>query len=148
MRTYKHSELDWKRFDELGRRLVGKKYVFGAEVNLLDGNPDNIKEIDCSELIEWMFRRHGITVPDGSYNQAKVSTKIIGQILVGDLAFKADPETGAIHHVGVCLNDKEILEAKGKNYGVVVTPIQKFMASSHFSHFARLNCITTEEAVC
>lgn len=141
----KHSEIEWSKLVRLGRALVGKPYILGAEVDLNDPNPEHIKALDCSELVELLFHQIGITVPDGSYNQAKVCRKTgasgYDDLLVGDLAFKAVPETGVIHHVGIFIGDNTILEAKGRLYGTVLTPVEQFKASSHFAYFARLNSI-------
>lgn len=136
----KHSEINWARFIELGKKLVGKPYNFGVEVNLKESNPDNLPALDCSELIEWIYAQVGISVPDGSYNQFKVSKSFFGDPLIGDLGFKWIPETQSIHHVGVWLGDS-VLEAKGKLWGVVLTPRSEFEHSSHFAMWKRLQSI-------
>lgn len=138
----KHSEINWPKLIDLGLKLVGTPYVFGAEVNLKDPDISHIKAIDCSELIEYLFAQIGIQVPDGSYNQAKVCRKIqAGEILIGDLIFLWNPENEVIHHVGINLGEGRILEAKGKAYGVVITPIPRLLHSSHFAFFGRLKQI-------
>lgn len=138
----KHSEINWARLIELGNKLVGKPYVFGAEVDPNNPNPDDIKAIDCSELVEWLFAQIGITVPDGSYNQAKMCVKVEEKdVLIGDLGFKWDPETQAIHHVGIHIGNKQVLEAKGKRWGVVITGLDSYMASAHFAFWGRLKSV-------
>jgi len=139
----KHSQINWAHLITLGKKLVGKPYVLGAEVNLKDPDTDHIKAIDCSEIVEWLFAQINIAVPDGSYNQAKVVTRISpGQpILIGDLGFKWNPENEGIHHVGIFIGDDTILEAKGKKWGVVLTPVKDFTASEHFAFWGRLKDI-------
>jgi cell wall-associated NlpC family hydrolase len=141
--TVKHSEVNWSHLIGLGKKLVGKPYNLGSEVNLKDPEPDHIKAIDCSELVEWLFAQIGITVPDGSYNQARVVNRLApdAQILIGDLGFKWDPDTEVIHHVGIHIGDNTVLEAKGKNWGVVLTPLDKYVASHHFAFWGRLKSI-------
>ena len=39
----------------------------------------------------------------------------------GDLLFKGSP--GSISHVGICISPTEIIEAKGRDYGVVISDI-------------------------
>lgn len=124
----------------LGKQLQGKPYKFGQEVNLKETDPAKIEAIDCSELVEWLYAQVGITVPDGSYNQFKVSRPITGAPLLGDLGFKWIPETQSIHHVGVFIGEG-VLEAKGKDFGVVITPKEKYEASSHFAMWRRLSQI-------
>jgi cell wall-associated NlpC family hydrolase len=40
---------------------IGDRYVFGAETNLSDANPDTF---DCSELVQWAAHQAGVTVLD------------------------------------------------------------------------------------
>jgi len=136
----KHSEVHWATFINLGKQLVGKPYRFGEEVNLKETDPANIKAIDCSELVEWLFAQVGIIVPDGSYNQFKVSNPVQGDIKIGDLGFKWVPETKSIHHVGVWIGDT-VLEAKGKDFGVVLTPRADYEKSTHFAMWRRLTAV-------
>ena len=138
--TKKHSEINWARFNTLATQLVGKPYVFGAETDLDDGDPSHIKELDCSELVEWLFSQVGIAVPDGSYYQFKASSPISGNPIIGDLGFKWIPETHSVHHVGIYLKD-QVIEAKGKAWGTVLTPRQEYEASTHFAMWRRLNAI-------
>ena len=134
----KHSEINWARFVQLGKQLLGIKYVFGAETNLKDSDPTHIKELDCSELVEWLFAQIGLNVPDGSYNQFKVSKPITGDPQIGDLGFKWIPETESVHHVGVWIGDG-VLEAKGKKWGTVLTSRKDFENSPDWAMWRRLN---------
>lgn len=136
----KDSEINWTKFIGLGKKLLGKPYKFGAEINLNDPDPSHIKAIDCSELVEWLYAQIGIQVPDGSYNQFKVSHPIEGAPRVGDLGFKWIPETQSIHHVGIWIGES-VLEAKGKDYGVVLTERKDYESSSHFAMWRRLSSI-------
>jgi cell wall-associated NlpC family hydrolase len=136
----KHSEVNWAKFVQLGKQLVGKPYNFGIEVDLREHDPAKLKALDCSELIEWLFAQIEIAVPDGSYNQFKVSVPVTGDLLIGDLGFKWHPDNQVIHHVGVWLGDK-VLEAKGKAWGVVLTSKEQFQASIDWAMWRRLNKI-------
>ena len=135
----KHSELDWTKFIRLGKALVGKPYVFGAEINLRESDPAILKAIDCSELTEWLFFQGlGLSLPDGSYNQAKVINRLVEPpLLIGDLGFKWNPENEVIHHVGVYIGEETVLEAKGKAFGTVLTPLAQYIGSAHFAYWGR-----------
>lgn len=149
----KHSELNWAHFIDMGKKLVGKPYVFGSEVNLSDQDPTKIKGIDCSELVEYLYAnlqkvdgsRAGLSMPDGSYNQAKVCRKLTfipndlktDVLLLGDLGFKCEPQTGSIHHVGIFIGEGKVLEAKGKDFGVVLTDFSDYESSPHFAYWGR-----------
>lgn len=148
----KHSDINWARMIDAGKKLVGKPYIFGAEVNLSNPDPTHITAIDCSELVEYLFAnvqtidgaRAGLAMPDGSYNQAKVCRRLnfapdvqSDALLLGDLGFKWFPETQAIHHVGIFVGEGKVLEAKGKSWGVVLTPFADYVSSGHFAFWAR-----------
>lgn len=148
----KHSDINWAHLIEMGKKLVGKPYVFGAEINLSEQDATKIKAIDCSELVEYLFAnlqkidgtRAGLTMPDGSYNQAKMCRRLEFKagitsdvLLIGDLGFKWEPETEAIHHVGIFVGNGEVLEAKGKKWGVVLTKFSDYEQSDHFAFWGR-----------
>lgn len=135
----KHSEVNWARLISLGKQLVGKPYNFGEEVSLNETDPSRLKALDCSELVEWLFKQVNVPCPDGSYNQFKVS-KQVTELKLGDLGFKWIPETKSIHHVGIWLGDT-VLEAKGKQWGVVLTTREAYEASPHFAMWRRLSSI-------
>lgn len=98
-------------------RQVGKRYVFGHEVRLDDPHPT---AFDCSELTQWAYHQVGITIPDGSFNQARFGEAIdlhAAQRTQGALVFIA--HNGAVKHVGTSLGDGTVVEAKGRLFGVV-----------------------------
>ena len=133
----KYTDIDWNKFSTLGKALVGKPYVFGAETNLNDPDPAHITALDCSELIEWLYHQVGIPMPDGSYNQDTLCKSYTGELLVGDLGFKWHPDTHVIHHVGTYIGENMVLEAKGKAWGVILTSISAFMHVPDWAHWSR-----------
>lgn len=134
----RYDEIDWKTFLEIGKKQVGKPYRFGHEVDLNETDSDKIAAFDCSELVQYLYKRIGLYIEDGSYNQAKYVRAVPkDNVKVGDLGFKADPENGTIHHVGLYYGEGLVLEAKGKSWGVVLTPRSDYEASSHFLKWGR-----------
>lgn len=99
--------------------LVGTKYTWGGN-NLKKG-------IDCSAMVQQIYRRFGYQIPRTAEQQATQSgckmIKDLSKVKIGDaLYFKNDK--GHIHHVAIVTGrDKYgrpiITHAKGKNYGVV-----------------------------
>lgn len=132
----KDSEIHWPEFVRLARMLVGKPYVFGAETDLGDPDPAHIQALDCSELVEWLYAQIGLVMPDGSYNQFKATVPVTGVPRAGDLGFKWVVETQTIHHVAVCIGDV-LVEAKGKSWGTIYTPIEAFQANPEFAGWRR-----------
>lgn len=142
----KHSDINWAHFVKDGLALVGKKYNFGEEVKLDERDTSKITAIDCSELVEWLYYGltlvaggpAGLAMPDGSYNQAKLCRHVSKDtLLIGDLGFKWHPDTQAIHHVGVYVGDGRVLEAKGRDFGVVITPLDEYVKTSHWAFWGR-----------
>lgn len=71
--------------------------------------------VDCSGFTQVLFKCMGISLPRDAYQQAGVgeSVDFLQQAQPGDLAF-FDNEEGRIYHVGVLLNDHEIVHAFGE----------------------------------
>jgi cell wall-associated NlpC family hydrolase len=99
----------------------GDRYVFGAETNLNDPNPNTF---DCSELVQWAAHQAGVTVPDGTMNQVPFFRQKGTEISVD----KALRTRGALlfrpGHVAISLGDGRTIEAKGSAYGVNVFSAQ------------------------
>ena len=110
---------------------VGKPYVFGAEAALDDPDP---AAFDCSELTQWAAHQSGLMLPDGAAGQYRYcrdagTTMSVEDALrtPGALLFTFDGEPGptggepARAHVAISLGDGRTVEARGRDYGVVVT---------------------------
>jgi len=71
--------------------------------------------IDCSGLMQQLFRLHGIALPRDAHQQATVGSDVllIGEAQPGDLAF-FDNNEGRITHVGLYLGQGLILHASGR----------------------------------
>ncbi|HEX8347886.1 MAG TPA: transglycosylase SLT domain-containing protein, partial [Actinoplanes sp.] len=54
------------RFLEVARAQIGDRYVFGAEADLKDADPE---VFDCSELTQWAAEQAGVELPDGATQQ-------------------------------------------------------------------------------
>lgn len=80
--------------------LWGGKTVFGA---------------DCSGLCQTVFKTHGLPLLRDAYQQATQGTPVdfLQEARPGDLAFFDNAE-GKITHVGILLNEQEIIHASGK----------------------------------
>lgn len=142
-----HTKFDVEQFVADGKKLIGKPYKFGDKPDWKIP-PELVVDLDCSGLVCYLFGRVGISVVEGSYNQANACNKLIGdELLVGDLLFKWIPETGVIHHVGVYLGDRQVLEAKGKAWGVILTPLATFMGSPQYAWAGRLKVLCDDKSV-
>jgi cell wall-associated NlpC family hydrolase len=101
------------------RRHQGRDYVFGAEANAADPDPD---ALDCSELVQWAHGRSGAgDFVDGSANQYRSCRPIpVSQARTtkGALVFVTDNGNPAsIHHVGISLGNGTTAEAQSTKTG-------------------------------
>lgn len=133
--------------------LVGKQYVLGAEVDLNKIKPDMklidlygiVQKVDCSELVQVVYKyAAGKVFTDLAANQYVASEKIVPvkgaySLATGDLCFLANnpAQQNSIGHVGIYIGGDLIVEAKGKNYGVVVSTVQQWQAKSTFAGWRR-----------
>ncbi len=122
-------------------KQVGKSYRLGAEVPLLIenvGNPyanKDVREWDCSELVQsglWVAGVDKIgdcplAQYDGAWKQFEKARQIpldVARSLPGALVFAQNNPQHPKHigHVAIVIAKDTIVEARGKDYGVVIGP--------------------------
>jgi cell wall-associated NlpC family hydrolase len=117
----------------------GDTYVYGAEADLDDSNPDTF---DCSELTQWAADQAGVTIPDGAMYQY-LDLKSQGELMSVDEAlhtkgallfyFSSEPTADGGRpseaHVAISLGDGRTIEARGSSYGV-----NEFPAEGRFNY--------------
>lgn len=71
--------------------------------------------IDCSGFVQQVFKHFGINIPRDAHLQAEKGDTLgfLQEARTGDLAF-FDDVNGQIIHVGILLNDHQIIHASGK----------------------------------
>ena len=70
--------------------------------------------IDCSGLIQIIYRIFNINLPRDADKQSKIGEKIhLNEISSGDLAFFKN-DKGEIIHVGICNENRDIIHASGQ----------------------------------
>lgn len=107
---------------EVAISAVGKPYVWGAN------GPD---AFDCSGFVLWVWRRCGLDVKDTTAAWLyKMTVQVTGEYRAGDIVTLRNSRTAfnGIGHVAILTRklangDWEIVEAKGRAYGVVVTSL-------------------------
>jgi cell wall-associated NlpC family hydrolase len=115
-------------------KQVGKPYSYGAEVALDDPNPERF---DCAELPQWGLAQVDITrigrcpieIFDPAWRQYDMARSIpidVARNHIGSLVFvQGKPERPhGISHVGIVIAKDTIVEARGKDYGVVCGAIR------------------------
>jgi gamma-D-glutamyl-L-lysine dipeptidyl-peptidase len=70
--------------------------------------------VDCSGFVQTVFKVLGLRLKRDAYQQAEQGTAIsLAEAKTGDLAFFHN-ESGRVIHVGILLNDHQIIHASGK----------------------------------
>jgi cell wall-associated NlpC family hydrolase len=105
----------------IAMQAKGTPYVWGGN-SLTNG-------VDCSGLVQQVYKKLGINLPRTTYEQAK-SGKIvsIGSLLPGDLVFyntgSRDPNgIGNLSHVAIYIGNGQVIDAPGSGRSVRVTTL-------------------------
>ncbi|MFZ0530845.1 MAG: peptidoglycan-binding protein [Propionicimonas sp.] len=130
------------QFVKLAEAQVGKPYVLGAEVAISQSNP---AKFDCSELVEWLYGRSGNRITDLAAAQYNVTRAVsLSSPQVGDLVFLRNNPARAngIGHVAVVTKklasgDWEVIEARGRAYGVVKSTLGYWKQRKYFAGMRR-----------
>jgi cell wall-associated NlpC family hydrolase len=89
---------------DTAHQLIGVPYVYGGR---------SPKGFDCSGLVWYVYRQHGINLPDSSWKQAGIGEKVgRDDMLPGDLVFFQS--SGKVDHVGVYIGGGKMIHAPGK----------------------------------
>lgn len=93
----------------------GTPYVWGG--NSLS------KGIDCSGLVQQVYRQLGISVPRTTYEQAKFGKQVaINSLRPGDLVFYRPGSRGP-EHVGIFMGDGKYVHAANSKLGVITSSV-------------------------
>ena len=131
------------QFAKLAEAQVGKPYVLGAETLVTQADPP---KFDCSELVQWLFGRSGNPITDLAAAQYNATKKVASGTSprTGDLVFlRNNPaRSNGIGHVAVLTKklssgDWEIIEARGRAYGVVKTTLSYWKHRSYYAGLRR-----------
>lgn len=82
---------------------IGKRYVWGSE------SPGN--GFDCSGLVWWAYRQHGINLPRISRRQYQVGRTVRGSLVPGDLVFFRSSLGKGRYHVGLFAGENSFIHA-------------------------------------
>lgn len=84
-------------------QFLGTPYVWGGTTP---------KGFDCSGLIQYVYAKHGISIPRTTYEQIKVGRKVAwGQFQPGDLIFSDFLGTGRASHVAMYVGNGKVIVA-------------------------------------
>lgn len=99
-------EITPKLIKQIAYKYLNTSYLWGGK---------SVFGIDCSGYAQMVYKFLNIAIPRDSSVQAQAGTTVnfLQEVNCGDLAF-FDNEEGQINHVGILLNDHEIIHSSGK----------------------------------
>lgn len=112
--------------------LLGAKWEPGTPCASLRG------PIDCSGFARWVLSLEGIEIPDGSYNQIMVCTRLPEdqQSNPPALSLGFYKPAASVDHVVVSTGTGVVIEARGEPYNcVIVRPVAAWAAQPGFLGF-------------
>ena len=132
-------------FASLADAQVGKPYVLGAETTPYQTDPP---KFDCSELVEWVYARSGNKITDLAASQYQVTKPVTDAPKAGDLVFlRNNPARfNGIGHVAMLTKklsngDWRIIEARGRDYGVVRSTLSYWKQRSYYAGLRRYSSL-------
>lgn len=116
--------------------LLGAKWVPGTAPAALRG------PVDCSGFARWVLSLADIDIPDGSYNQINVCTKLPREDQTNPPALSLgfmDPDydgPAPVDHVVISTGTGVVIEARGEPYNcVILRPVANWAAQKGFLGF-------------
>ena len=104
-------------------KYIGVPYVWGGS------SPSGF---DCSGLVQYAFKAHGINLPRTSKQQWTVGTVISkSELKPGDLVFFANTYTSGISHVGIYVGDNQFIHASSSK-GVMISSLSNTYWAAHY----------------
>lgn len=106
-----------------GRSLIGNKYKYGGI------NPDT--GLDCSAFLQYIFKQNGVDIPRDTSGIFKAGKEVsLSNVQPGDIICSRGSGPSGRHVQMVSRIDPEsnqiyVIEAKGKDHGIVEGPLTK-----------------------
>ena len=104
------------------RTQIGKPYKYASS------NPE--KGFDCSGLVNWVYRQHGISTPRSTPDLLKIGTKVLpNQLKPGDIVITKHVRSRSTPnglHAGIYVGNGVMIHAPGKNRRVIEVKMTYF----------------------
>jgi len=111
------------------KAYLGVPYVWGGS------SPSGF---DCSGFVQYVFAKHGISLPRTSKQQWGVGTAVSkSNLLPGDLVFFANTYTSGVSHLGIYLGSGQFIHASSSK-GVIISELSNSYWASHYHGAKRI----------
>ncbi|KGK91139.1 hydrolase [Desulfosporosinus sp. HMP52] len=105
-----------------GKQYLGVKYVYGGTTPA---------GFDCSGFVQYVFAKHGITLPRVSRDQYKIGTPVsFSNLQPGDLVFFSLAKNGVVDHEGIYIGNGQFINAASSK-GVTIYTLGTYWQSAY-----------------
>lgn len=104
------------------KQYIGVKYVFGGTTPA---------GFDCSGFVQYVFAKHGISLPRVSRDQYKIGTSVaFNNLQPGDLVFFSLAKNGVVDHEGIYIGNGQFINAASSK-GVTIYTLGTYWKSAY-----------------
>lgn len=104
------------------KQYIGVKYVFGGTTPA---------GFDCSGFVQYVFAKHGISLPRVSRDQYKIGTSVaFSNLQPGDLVFFSLAKNGVVDHEGIYIGNGQFINAASSK-GVTIYTLGTYWKSAY-----------------
>ena len=100
------------------QRIIKEAFSYMGVPYVWAGNTR--RGLDCSALVQNVFKRVGIVLPRHSGDQARIGIRVVGPPRMGDRVYFAMKHRGTVSHCGISLGNGQFIHASTNNRSVAV----------------------------